>query len=231
MTDRPILFSAPMVRALLDGRKTQTRRPFKPHGFEFYAHPISGDRYNQYQPYRDGTWDESRIVGSGPMSAFGWGDGLYSYLPYHPGDRLWVKETWRAGASWDDKKPTLIQPRVPVDYVATPREGGPAGKTRVSIFMPRWASRLTLLVTDVRVERLQDCSETDALAEGIVQHDVARFGHPAIFGLRDDRAILRPTAADAYSALWDSINGAGNWASNPWIVAVSFTLEQRNIDA
>lgn len=218
MADRPILFSAPMVRALLDGRKTQTRRPFKPRGFEFYTHPTSGDRYNEYRPYRDGTWDGSRIVGSGPMQAFGWGEGLYSYLPYAPGDRLYVRETWRTLQKVDCLKPKLLMDDVDkIDYRADGYPRNPLwawGKNRVAIHMPRWASRLTLTVTDVRVERLNDCSEVDAIQEGVTLVEES-YEDPV----------------EAYAALWDSINGAGAWEANPWIVAITFTVEQRNIDA
>src|SRR5690606_34593004 len=127
---------------------------------------------------------------------------------------------------------------------ATPRDGGPEGKTRVSIFMPRWASRLTLTVTDVRVERLQDCSEEDAIAEGVETDlwdmaPVARdYSRPDGHFVGWDIGILPPnTSVDAdrvgresYRTLWDSINGAGAWEANPWVVAVTFTVEQRNID-
>lgn len=223
MTDRPILFSAPMVRAILEGRKTQTRRIFKPRGFDFYTHPISGDRYDEYQPYRDGTWDESRIIGSGSMAAFGWGEGLYSYLPCYPGDRLWVKETWRSTPAYDDLAPSKMGGDEPLNYLAddgyfnwAEADGGKHGKTRVSIHMPRWASRLTLTVTDVRVERLQDISEADAVAEGIPADYLEHIHGP--HGFRD---------------LWDSINGkreGASWEANPWVVAISFDAEQRNID-
>lgn len=235
MTDRPILFSASMVAALLAGRKTETRRLFKPRGFEFYTHPVSGDSYSQFRPYRDGTWDHSRIVGGGPMQAFGWGEGLYSYLPYAPGDRLWVKETYRFEARWDDCKPSEVRKGSPVYQEAAPYEAMPecAGICRPSIFMPRWASRLTLTVTDVRVERLQDCSEEDAIAEGIELRAPADGEFPALYGLPDPNGISAPTAVHAYATLWGQINTdpGKRWADNPWIVAVSFTVEQRNIDA
>ena len=213
MADRPILFSAPMVRALLDGRKTQTRRVFKPHGFNFYTHPVSGDRYEEHN--REG------ITGCGPMRAFGYGEGLYGYLPYAPGDRLYVRETY---AYWP-----LVGEHDRIDgctYRATDEDDW---ENRMfdwipSIHMPRWASRLTLIVTDVRVERLQDISEADCIAEGIERH--GRF-----YGVHDadwDDAHL--SAVAAYKLLWNTINGVGAWDKNPWVVAVSFDVTPCNID-
>ncbi len=211
MADRPILFSGPMVRALLAGRKTQTRRVAKfvePNGDQFHVHNAHGGWFGP----------EGRVPEIGP-----------DFAPFSVGDRLWVKETWRAGASWDDKKPKLIPIGVPVDYVATPRDGGPSGKTRVSIFMPRWASRLTLTVTDVRVERLQDCSEEDAIAEGVVDTG-RRDGAPYPHFKLPDFPWIEHEAVPIYSYLWEHLNGAGSWDANPWVVAVSFAVEQRNID-
>ena len=211
MADRPILFSAPMVRALLDGRKTQTRRPAKfiePNGDQFHVQNAPGGRFGP----------EARVPDIAPDCA-----------PFEVGDQLWVKETWRAGESWDDKKPTLIQKGVPVDYVATPRKGGPTGKTRVSIFMPRWASRLALTVTDVRVERLNDCSEADALAEGV--RPLPGDGPNRFTVDAEGWAISAPTAVETYRLLWNWINGPGAWEANPWVCAITFTVEQRNIDA
>lgn len=224
-----------MVRALLDGRKTQTRRLFNPRGFEFYTHPDSGDRYTSYRPYRDGTWDESRWTGGGAMASFGWGDGLYSYLPYAPGDRLWVKETWGCHFATDDQKPSEIDADLwSVRYFAddhirpASRDGSLAllnqcSKKRVAIFMPRWASRLTLVVNDVRVERLQAISRADAIAEGLslassVIEEFWRWPEPYHKNL-----WLSPPAA--YRHLWNAINGADAWESNPWVAAITFTVE------
>ena len=202
MADRPILFSAPMVRALLDGRKTQTRRILKP----------------QVTAYPDGLafrWGE--FEGLWPDDWFGYGNEIDGALPYRLGDRLWVKETWRAWTMHDKDPPSALPRDLRVQYVADDSRQIPwDSKTRVSIHMPRWASRLTLTVADVRVERLQDISEEDAAAEG--------------------RRIGRQPLQDAYpigwyAALWDQINGPGAWEQNPWVVAVSFTVGHHNIDA
>lgn len=189
MTDRPILFSAPMVRALIKGRKTQTRRVLKPQ----------------------------------PKSI---SDKVDAVFRFAPGDRLWVRETFnQSGLAW----PNLRQGAGKLHYRADPDHGWQSywGGWRPSLFMPRWASRLTLLVTEVRVERLQNCSEADALAEGGKEAE-----HPIDKGLfnHDGGNILYPTALQSYAALWDQINGPGAWAKNPWIVAISFTVHQRNID-
>lgn len=226
MTDRPILFSAPMVQALLAGRKTQTRRVFKPHGFRFYEHPISGDRYEESNKHG--------VTGDGPMGGFLWGDGLYAYLPYAPGDRLWVKETWGIN-HYLYCRPQPIPKTRPLDlenhemvYFATEDDceiNNEMPRTP-SIFMTRWASRLTLLVTDVRVERLQDCSEADAIAEGLIAVTTGELVH---YGAKVSDAVWR-SPVQAYEALWDAINGPGSWDANPWVVAISFEVQHRNID-
>jgi len=211
--ERPILFSAPMVQAILAGRKTQTRRVAK------FIQP-SGAQFQMSTPYGGWFGPEDRVSKVAP-----------DYAPFAVGDRLWVKETWRAGPSWDDQKPSNIPSGVPVDYTATPRENGPNGKTRVSIFMPRWASRITLFVTDVRVERLQDISQADAVAEGAFCY---LCGNGAIDGSSEHDCGCfhsRDLAVPSYRYLWDSINGPGAWEANPWIVAVSFEVREGNIDA
>jgi len=234
MADRPILFSAPMIRALLAGRKTQTRRVFKPRGFEFYTHPVSGDRYNEYRPYRDGTWDDSRISGSGPMRPFGWGEHLYSYLPAYPEDRLYVREAWHAARSLDGTPPRDIPRDADIEHAAAARnyaEIGLKGELRPGIFLPRWASRITLTVTDVRVERLKDISREDAIAEGLIKMP----GAPSVaiemgcdWGFDGDSRHGSPVSA--YSALWNHINGEGAWGANPWVVAYTFSVHLGNID-
>lgn len=207
MADRPILFSAPIVCALLAGRKTQTRR------IASFIVP-AGEQYQVRNAHGGWYGPASRVPEVAP-----------AYAPYAVGDRLWVKETWRTHKSWDGEKPSGIIPASRIWYEADGRDNcDQHGKVRVSIFMPRWASRITLTVTDVRVERLQDCSKADALAEGIQQY--GRF-----FGLPDtdwDNAEL--TAVAAYHCLWNDINGAGAWEANPWVVAVSFDVRMGNID-
>lgn len=184
--DHPILFSSPMIMALLASRKTQTRRVLKPH-------PIEGIP----------SW------------------GRDCKTPYVVGDHLWVRE-----ALYRDKMANFLTGERTTNadviyYVADNTEAVDHSEfnfgwiwkrgTLSSIHMPRWVSRLTLTVTDVRVQRLQEISEEDAVAEGV---DPIRE-HPASI---------------VFSVLWDKINGAGSWNKSPWVAAYTFTVEQRNID-
>jgi hypothetical protein len=213
MAEKPILFSGDMVRAIMDGRKTQTRR-------------VSGlDRFNK-QP---GRW---RLEGN--MMAF---DGGFDYVelpksPYgRPGDCLWVRETWATVNSYDTLPPSKIphggKSWPVVWYDADPGAAGLSntksphlGKKRPSIFMPRWASRLTLRVTDVRVERLQDITEEDARAEGSGYSVEDSRGN-----VWDARSIGREGSyITGFKCLWDSINAKRGyaWDSNRYVWVVEF---------
>ena len=194
MTDRPILFSTPMIRALLDGRKTQTRRIINP------------------QPTASG----SVYVGDQQITMAEWQARHEGRLKINVGDRLWVREAWNSVIGYENLPPRDIPANTPVHYKADgePEYGWVWGRYRHSQFMPRWASRITLTVTDVRVERLQDISRGDAMAEGCPFPNMAKGDNPS----------------DWYAALWDTINGPGAWEANPWVVAYTFTVEHRNID-
>ena len=203
MKERPILFSATMVRALLAGTKTQTRRVVKM------------KTHHQIEERDNGTpWP---WMYDGERDADSW-----MACPYgQPGDRLWVRETWRTDARLDDKAPNAFS-GWPVKYEADSTAlnhgaffGQTDGKTRVSIHMPRWASRITLEITGVRVERLQDISEADALAEGIED----RGKGFAVYGT-DDGITFDPIRS--YRSLWEQINGPGSWDANPWVWVVEF---------
>ncbi len=191
MKERPILFSAPMVRAILAGTKTQTRRVVK-------------DRHI-------GQIDTSKLPGPA-----GWSRPM----PYgQPGDRLWVRETW---ACFDSH----VRPKSRIAY----RSDTPDGEMvrvdapwKPSIHMPRWASRITLEVTGVRVERLQDISEADALAEGVEQVLKGRF---RIYGRETDGRDTDRSARTSYCSLWESINGPGSWDANPWVWVIEFKRVQ-----
>ncbi|MFN3376338.1 MAG: hypothetical protein ACK40S_07290 [Burkholderiaceae bacterium] len=234
MKERPIIFSAPMVRAILAGTKTQTRWVCKP------------------QPIAD-----ARFVGGHHLPATKRNPGqeisveapyVHIACPYgQRGDRLWVRETWRIG-SWDDgcgfwidycdgpRKERLECPDVDFAYRLIEQTGEDLRKCnfqptngtmyewapgqsplrwRPSIHMPRWASRITLEVTGVRVERLQDISEADAIAEG------CRPIRPEIVL---DGLVTRTgrSAVDEYRQLWQSIHGPESWAANPWVWAIEF---------
>jgi hypothetical protein len=218
MTDRPILFSAPMVRAILreierpGAGKTQTRRV------------LSNDKR---MSLFNGTWSDSYVLDPGNAS---WRE---RDVRYATGDRLWVREAWRCNGWASDVATIFYRASEGDGYTAMCEQYPVVGKKplrvtgtwRPGIHMPRWASRLTLTVTEVRVQRLQEISRDDAIAEGIVQH--GRF-----YGLADadwDDAVLDPR--EAYGALRDSINAdRAPWDSNPWVVAVTFTPAAGNID-
>lgn len=201
--ERPILFSAPMVRALLDGTKTQTRRLCKPQP-DIAAE--SGARVGVFTP------DDQRLgrLGKALLCPYG-----------QPGDKLWAREAWRTASAWDCTPPRDLPGRVDLHYEANGRPNAHFcfGKLRPGMFMPRAASRITLEVTGVRVERLQDISEADALAEGVTPK-----WEPGCSG-RLMEALggfgFRP-AASAYADLWEQINGPGAWDLNPWVWVVEF---------
>ena len=228
MTDRPILFSAPMVRALLDGRKTQTRRILNP---QPYVNGIGYDAelgdiacHDDYLPpstlLRRMGKGRNSYVASMPE------DGPEGLSGFYVGDRLYVREEWFSTPAYDDLKPCDMGGDEPLRYKSDDAtfnwgeaDGTRVGRRRAGMHMPRWASRITLIVTDVRVERLQDCSEADAIAEGAMRQ----------LGFVADPSRL--THRNGYANLWNTINGEGAWETNPWVVAVSFTVEKRNIDA
>lgn len=234
MTARPILFSGPMVRALLDGRKTQTRRVMKPQPpattMSFYQTPSTAPD--------GGRW----IALNGPV---GRGIGIKNYgIPHQTGDLLWVRENW-ADVNTESGPAFLYRAggyhfcaddAYPVEYERYPGcifsmwcsdllRGEPDHSWRPSIHMPRWASRLTLRVTDIRAERLQDISEEDAAAEGCPGWYSPQ--HPD-FGVTDGRM-----PHEEFSELWDSINGKRSgcsWGDNPWVWAISFDVVHQNVD-
>lgn len=211
-TERPILFSGQMVRAILEGRKCQTRRIVKP------MPPC--DREKRVERFHPAVTNRRGEEVPGP-EIFGaycdceWG----ARCPFgEPGDRLWVRETWcYAHPDYHDEAEGRRRGDRPVreypapwwcHYAATDDVDEP--KWKPSIHMPRWASRITLEVTRVRVERLQDISEADARAEGI---------DPGT-SICDFEAT---PARDDFARLWDSINGKrAPWASNPYVWVISF---------
>jgi len=152
------------------------------------------------------------------------------------GDRLYVREHWRCEARYDGIPPRDMRAGIPIYYVADPdprdSEPGCAGRFRQGMFMPRWASRITLIVTDVRVQRLQEISEADAIAEGVYEWEPRDKDGMRHFGLPELGASF-PTAVRGFRDLWDSINGKGSgraWADNPWVAAYTFHPILANID-
>ncbi|RBB99631.1 hypothetical protein C3E97_020385 [Pseudomonas sp. MWU12-2115] len=234
--ERPILFSAPMVRAILDGRKTVTRRPVK--GCQIPVEDTSvaaGERHRwmaiaQRDPrYGFGVFGATEAECAKELEEF-------APCPYgRRGERLWVREAWAADAQVDAVAPRDLSQGEPIWYPAdnSTRQTGCSmiarGRGRTSIHMPRWASRILLEITDVRVERLQDISEVQAMAEGI---SAVAFrpddGWPICTGYMvgpdDGKTALETTAAKAFAGLWNSTGG--DWDANPWCWVVEFKRVQ-----
>lgn len=216
-TARPILFSGPMVRALLAGTKTQTRRLVK--GVPVFVLPFIG-RDDVPTGEFGLCLTHDRVINKHVMCPYG-----------APGDLLVVRETFRLAAEFDDRKPTLARPNSPAHYNADGRADEGWGKTRVSIHMPRWASRLTLEITEVRVERLQEISADDALSEGVREPSLGGpltvIDHGNLFKV--ERSDTNPLVL--WQFLWRQINGDVSWDANPWVWAVSFKVHHQNVDA
>lgn len=199
MRERPILFSTPMVRAILAGAKTQTRRVVKP------------------QP--DIVAEGGTVVGVSTAQDQRYGRlGKALRCPYgQPGERLWVREAFihePADYCWEASVSIPCRPAATVYRADVDGDTRGAGWTP-SIHMPRSLSRITLEVTGVRVERLQDISKADAMAEG------APSSHRSID--RISRAFGYPDFPRSwYAQLWESINGPGSWDANPWVWVVEF---------
>lgn len=227
MKERPILFTGPMVRAILEGRKTQTRRLSGLENVNTYPGSLSGDSPMGPLGYR-GLCPSDYYLRD--KKAYARSPELYHWLlgqqsgelnpipikcPYgKTGDRLWVRETWGAIQRYDLLPPTGIPIGSSVGYAATAdistwcQTGcdGAAGKWRPSIFMPRWASRISLEITGVRVERLQSISAADIEAEGIGESWWPESNLKA-----------------QWEKGWDKINGKrAPWESNPWVWVIEF---------
>lgn len=209
--ERPILISGPMVRAILAGAKTQTRRVIKP----------QPNVATDLERFVDEAWQTGWIDVPCPHGA--------------PGDRLWVRETFycddyrypnvpeaeRSDGAWRE---SLLYFRADVpsgEFADAGYWGEPGGRWTPSIHMPRWASRITLEVTSVRVERLHDITEEDARAEGVdPEPGMERWRNyvSEFEGVRTTCACAR----DSFFSLWESINGTASLAANPWVWVVGF---------
>lgn len=200
MKERPILFSAPMVRAILEGRKTMTRRVVKPQPDSCDAVPP------RWMPpcgqFENGCWWFDW------QTAGGWNKGNPLFCPYGtPGDRLWVRETFSMDGSFNAS----------VVYRAD-GENQYHEAWKPSIFMPRRASRITLEITRVRVERVQAITELDAIAEGV--EACPDFG--VSYRHYGDKTKYTDCATWSFCSLWESINGSESWNANPWVWVVEF---------
>ena len=211
--DRPILFSAPMIRALLDGRKTETRRVLKP----------------QPQPFmvKDGTTTRECDVGLMHIEGDPWPRITLGRVVTpqevrcRPGMLLWVRETWKPHSIYADMKPRDM-PQAKTFY-RTDDAYAPSNTPWItSIHMPRWASRITLLVREVRVERVQGITEAAAIAEGCQPHANSQTIDCDTPDLRDD-----------FRRLWNSLHARDGygWYANPWCVVTRFEAIRGNIDS
>lgn len=258
MTDRPILYSPPMVRAILDDRKTQTRRivksPWKKREIVNLRYFYNDNGYTWSGEFDDPrSWGIPNIIDQDPLSIYDMA------CPYgRPGDRLWVRETWQVvretldyetGGEFDiyDWDGSIEEARKHLDgnarfgfktglyYAADGEDVNPCnfydtigldGKVlapremvwRPSIHMPRWASRITLEITNVRVERLQDIDEQDAVAEGITESQIDTELQAA-----EAMDQVEPNPARCcFRYLWEDINGLASWDANPWVWVIEF---------
>ncbi|MGK4311689.1 hypothetical protein Q1Z72_03810 [Pseudomonas qingdaonensis] len=233
MRERPILFSGPMVRAIIEGRKTVTRRAIKHQPDVPVTDAIPRRDYPHGPATVDWYWRPQHGHLNGVPSS-GWD----FKCPYgQPGDRLWVRETF---AVYGDEKFAAIHYRAD-----RPHDVGRKGVGyKPSIHMPRWACRILLEIADVRVERLQDISEEQARAEGVLpgEHCVGPLGtNTEAVRCRHCGKLRREhigvalvcrgrsgdcwngnTAKGGFGMLWESINGAGSWDANPWVWVVEF---------
>lgn len=192
MSARPILFSAPMVRALLAGTKTQTRRVLSHQPTAICSDAMW--RRQQLSP--------QMVMPTGFKFLDAAGSAYATLCPYgKTGDLLWVRETFAPVHSGD-----------PLRGARYKADGAHWHPWKPAIHMPRWASRLTLRITDVRVQRLQEISNDDCDSEGIPYSPDVNLAHD-------------------YQALWESINGPGSWDANPWVWALTFEVITANLDA
>jgi hypothetical protein len=232
MKERPIIFNGPMVRAILSGIKTQTRRVVKlqPTGeWKIDTPPVLGRITSKHHlKERFGVFVRLDIETCFPLASL-------IPCPYgQPGDRLWVRETWKpVPISAYRCSEGVQQTPNPQDadeaavYKAGWDRSGGGVSWRSPIHMPRWASRITLEITDVRVERLQDISEADAIAEGVRGYPFRpEDGWPICTGYMvgddDGKTTLHPKPQDPYRLLWESINGPGSWDTDPWVWVIQF---------
>lgn len=212
MKSRQILFTAPMVRAILDGSKTQTRRIGKCQkddatelAVEYSMHATRGEvAVATYRAFPDG-------------GSARWG---LCECPYGiQGDRLWVRETFQFVHANSDGQRNTFSSATPftqhdykwIEYAATPKDNEPPPKWKPSIFMPRWVSRITLEIVSVRVERLKTISPHDCFQEGVRCPGCDSSGHEPCVEM-----------VGKYKKLWESLNGKGSWKKNPWVWVITF---------
>jgi hypothetical protein len=227
VNEAPTLMSPPMVRATLNGVKDQTRRIITRRNSFF-----DGGKWPNW--VKDDAFDwQNAFIDQGPSPAGN--SGPYLKLPwpsektvhriyprYQVGQHLWIKETWRTDKKFDQIKPILLSQGSRILYEADYQDECPlGGRIRQSIFMRRWMSRITLEITDMRLEQLQNISEKDAVQEGCFKGKASGrvFENQVMMQLGGPQWA---TAKDWYADLWDTINGDRSWDKNPWVWVIGF---------
>ncbi|MEL5431682.1 hypothetical protein [Serratia nevei] len=233
MKERPVIFNGEMVRAILDGRKTQTRRVVS----DRHLHLIDvASQIGECYPLESGINHANSQSYYRDLCPFGWA-----------GDRLWVRETWGVVShdfdeneriiDWVPDRPATAIHEMPFgngyysghaiyaadgEFIWGDDDGhGERSCWKPSIHMPRWASRITLEITAVRVERLNDISEEDAEAEGI-DMEALYDSQDCYDCIADHNMTGRPTVTGAFKYLWESIYGVDSWNANPWVWVIEF---------
>jgi len=222
MKERPIIYSGPMVRATLNGSKTQTRRLRGLEKVNESPDDWRFERFDRWVEFSDG-------VSRAAFVNYGTGEALYLKCPYgQPGDLLWVRETWQVrdgGGYYTKADLKLHYTDHPQCGVLWEKDQPPTRAWwRSPIFMPRWASRINLRLTDVRVQRVQDIGEEDAAAEGVFSLDDEFTLQAARLAVHEGRDCVE--AVDYFRHLWDSINAKRGhpWAQNDWVWALTFEV-------
>lgn len=223
MKEHPIIFKTEMVKAILEGKKTQTRRVMNPQPEEGYG-SITVGYYHPTKVNKDGE----QYPGDEVFGAYT-DDGEWGWIsPYgQVGDHLWVRETWATSKRLDRFSPNYIGKAGTValwyktndNQIDNPIEV--RGKWRPSIHMPRWASRITLEITNIRVQRLQDVSADDAFEEGMSKEIATHLG----LSTHESQEEFNFTACRrVFHELWDSINSKRgySWGNNPFVWVLSF---------
>lgn len=219
MKEHPILFNTEMVHAILEEQKTQTRRIVNQvRGFEYYDICSPCATADSFSIWWHGKYE---TVGVRQECPFG-----------KVGDHLWVRETWQHSnhpyGPLDKSCDIFYREEYFDDPHGMDGEKSPEGKYRFwkpSIHMPRWASRITLEITGVRVQRLQNISNEDSIAEGIERIGGMTSCTPwrnYRIGQKGEMSMHCSSATRAYMTLWESINGAGSWDVNPWVWVIEF---------
>lgn len=224
MKERGMIFNGEMVRAILDGRKTQTRRIMKLQPKPSKSRP--GDFWFSSKKLESMVHVSDLAPGNSPIADY------HLFFQEHccpfgaVGDRIWVRETFTGHYLDDDQIQDIKDGRDKASSLCEYRADYPDGYQAAdgwtpSIHMPRWASRILLEITDVRVERLNAISEEDAEAEGI-DMEALYDSQDCYDCIADHNMTGRPTVTGAFKYLWESIYGEEGWKSNPWVWVIEF---------